>query len=590
MRVICRKTWRVGLASLCTSGIALIATYSISIAGNNLPEPVIDTGAAAPVAAAQNPPPPLATNVVRKSVDTPRTLPDAVSVETPPAGASAPLATSCTACDNTCNVDWTKIPPVRPHPRPGYFTIPPSGCGAYSFLDALNGCCRDKPPIMPWGSFAFYQPSFYDTDFRYLDKPDNKQCDFWDPLKRIHCGDDWLLSFGGQTWFRSVNEVNSRLGNPDNNYGLYRNRIYADMWHKDDFRVFVEYIYAESFWSDLNPAPIDINRSDFLNLFFEAKLGTIDDKPLYARVGRQEMLFGSQRLISTLDWANTRRTFQGVRAYRADEKFDVDLFWVQPVIPNRDQLDSVDNNQNFAGLWTTYKPRKGTSLDLYYLMLDNTNNVATGQNRVTKGFTAHTLGSRYAGDCNNVLWDFEGMLQLGEWSNQDLVAGAATAGLGYNFADVPTTPQFWVYYDWASGESHPGFGSTRSTFQQQFPFGHYYFGYLDLVGRQNIQDVSAQAAFYPTNWITGIVQFHRFWLAEAGDALYNAAGKVIRNDPTGSSGRDVGCEVDFALSFHLSTHSDFLLGWSKLFRGDYIVNTGPAVSPELFYVQYGYRW
>jgi len=58
-------------------------------------------------------------------------------------------------------------------------------------------------------------------------------------------------------------------------------------------------------------------------------------------------------------------------AQRADEKFDIDLFWVQPVIPNRDKLDSVDNNQNFAGIWTTYKPRKGTSLDLYYLMLDN---------------------------------------------------------------------------------------------------------------------------------------------------------------------------------------------------------------------------
>jgi hypothetical protein len=151
-------------------------------------------------------------------------------------------------------------------------------------------------------------------------------------------------------------------------------------------------------------------------------------------------------------------------------------------------------------------------------------------------------------------------------------------------------PQFWIYYDWESGDANPGQGGTRSTFQQLFPFGHYYFGYLDLVGRQNIHDVSAQFLTFPEKWITGIVQVHRFWLAEPADALYNAAGKVVRNDPTGQSGQDVGTEIDLLASFHLSAHSDVVVGWSKLFRGAYIDNTGPDVSPELFYLQYGYRW
>jgi hypothetical protein len=41
------------------------------------------------------------------------------------------------------------------------------------------------------------------------------------------------------------------------------------------------------------------------------KVATFKEAPAYVRVGRQELLYGSQRLISTLDWANTRRTFQG---------------------------------------------------------------------------------------------------------------------------------------------------------------------------------------------------------------------------------------------------------------------------------------
>jgi hypothetical protein len=457
-------------------------------------------------------------------------------------------------------------------------------------LDWIQGDDRDKPPVMPWGSFGFYQPSFFDTDFRYLDQPDNTQHDFWDPLKRIRLGDNWLLSLGGQTWFRYMNEVDFQLREQDNVHGLYRNRLYGDLWYRDDVRLFIECLYADSVWQDVNPLPIDINRSDFQNLFLELKLVEVSGSPVYVRAGRQEMLFGSQRLISTLDWANTRRTFQGIRGYRAAEEFDLDAFWVQPVLVNRNDLDSVDNNQNFAGVWGTYKPKKGTGIDLYYLLLDNTNPVATGSHQVQQGFTAHTLGSRFFGDRDQFLWDFESMLQLGDWANQDLIAGAATAGLGYQFANAPTNPQFWVYYDWASGDRSPGVGSTRSTFQQLFPFGHYYFGYLDLVGRQNIQDVSCQAVFYPSPWVTGLVQFHHFWLAEAADALYNAAGAIVRSDPTGRAGTDVGSEIDLVVSFHLTTHADLLLGWSKLFPGEFIKNSGPNVSPELFYLQIGYRW
>ena len=517
------------------------------------------------------------------------TLTPTTAQETSPCFDSKPRFLSWECPCATC-VDWKTVPPVRPPTRPGFFTIPPSGPGYYSLLDQCEGNCREKPPIQPWGAFAFYQPSFFDTDFRYLEKADNTQHDFWDPLKRIHPSHDWLLSLGGQTWARYMNETDSRLGVKNNTYTLFRSRLYADLWYKDCFRIFAEGLYADSFWQDLEPLPIDIDRGDFLNLFMELKLGTIENKPVYLRVGRQEMLFGSQRLISTLDWANTRRTFQGVRAYRQGENWDVDLFWVQPVIPHRDHIDSVDNDQNFFGAWTTYRPKKGTGLDLYFLYLDQARAVAEGANRQRGGINVSTVGSRFYGDQDNFLWDVEGMFQFGEWANQDLAAGACTISGGYHFKDLPMNPQFWVAYDWASGESQPGVGSDRSTFQQLFPFGHYYFGFLDLVGRQNIHDVSGQFVFYPLPWITGLVQLHHFRLDSPRDALYNAAGRATRRDATGRAGTDVGNELDLLMSFHLGTHTDLAVGWSKLFSGSFIAGTGPDVNPELLYVQLGYRW
>jgi hypothetical protein len=487
-------------------------------------------------------------------------------------------------------VDWTKIPPVRPSPRPGVFTVPVSGPGYYSLRDFLAGDFRDKPPIMPWGVFALYQPSFFDTDFRYLDKPDNTQYDCFDPVKRVHCGDDWLLSFGGQTQARFMDEADSRLGTSRNDYTLFRTRLYGDLWRQDKFRLFAEYLLAESLDPELDPLPIDINRSDLLNLFAEIKLGEVHGSPVYLRVGRQEILLGSQRLISPLEWGSTRRTFQGVRGYRVGEKWDLDAFWVQPVIPNRNDFDSVDHDQSFAGLWATYKVKPGTVVDLYFLNLDQARAVVAGEDGVLGGFNVSTIGVRFVGDYNRFLWDVEGMVQFGSYSNQDLLASAVTAGVGYHFADRAMNPQIWAYYDFASGEQSPGVGTKRSTFNQLFPFGHYYLGWIDLVGRQNVHDVSGQLALYPQPWITVLTQFHHFRLDSPRDALYDAAGRPTRRDPTGAAGINVGNEIDLAVSFHLGRHSDLLVGWSKLYSGSFLARTGPDVSPELLYVQYGFRW
>ena len=305
----------------------------------------------------------------------------------------------------------------------------------------------------------------------------------------------------------------------------------------------------------LPPLPIDRNDAALLNLFVDFKLADLDGHPAYIRGGRQELLFGSQRLISPLDWANTRRTFQGVRAFRQTEKWDFDLFWVQPVIPNVGKVDSVDNNLNFVGAWATVRPKAGQSIDAYYLMLDNTSTLTLLD--IPRGnFTRHTFGGRYAGVEGNFLFDIEAAMQLGSQNGRDVVAGMSTVGAGYNFKDAPLTPTIWAYYDYASG-GNPTSG-TAHTFNQLFAFGHYYLGWVDQVGRQNIHDLNFHLYLYPAKWLTTWLQFHSFWLADDRDALYNAGGIPTRRDATGSAGSHVGEELDFVVNFHLTKHLDLL--------------------------------
>src|SRR5262249_24347226 len=147
------------------------------------------------------------------------------------------------------------------------------------------------------------------------------------------------------------------------------------------------------------------------------------------------------------------------------------------------------------------------------------NPFASGITGIRGATTTHTFGARYVGDNGRgFLWDFEGMIQFGEFAGRDLFAGAATVGLGYQTRDIWGLPMFWAYYDWASGSSNP-VGPEVSTFNQLFPFGHYYFGFIDVVGRKNIHDVSAITTFWPTNWIACQVQCHNFFLDSPRDFL-----------------------------------------------------------------------
>jgi hypothetical protein len=491
---------------------------------------------------------------------------------------------------------WSQVPPLRPPERTGYFLIPPNKPGYYSLLFML----LDEPTYssttlrLPYPATAGDGYSFYDANYRYLENPRFGEVDPFSLLKRIHSTDAWLLAVGGEERVRFMDENGGyqQITGKVNPETWYRSRVYTDVWYRDWLRAYVEMSDARVFNDSLPPLSTYNDRADFLNLFADAKLFSLAQQPAYVRVGRQEMYYGSQRLVSPSDWSNVRHTFQGVRAFWLGRDWNVDAFWVRPVLIEPTRIDPPDHNQNFTGLWTTYRPRKGQAIEAYYLDLDNRNpGVAVGRDGVAGFYNVSTLGSRYSGDYHQFLWDFEGMYQFGTWSNQIISAGAVTTGVGYLFANLPMNPQFWLYHDWASGSQNPLGGNIHGTFNQLFAWGHLYFGYLDLVGRQNIDDISMQFGFFPAKWILTTFQNHVFHLASARDALYNASGVPIRSSPTGTAGTYVGDEIDFTTNFHLDLHNDIFLGYSKLFAGEFIHRTpGPQTGPALFYIQYSLKW
>src|SRR5262245_42863579 len=274
------------------------------------------------------------------------------------------------------------VPPVTPMPRTGGFILPPEPLCYYSLLDFLRRECRHLPPDIPYPYHYLTAGLPFDQDFRYLDDPTCTQRDCFDCLKRIHfqVRDDWLVSFGGEYRYRYVNEVHSRFTGLDNNYSLFRPRIHMDVWKGDEFRVFIEFLGAYQMNQSLPPLITDRNPAEIQNLFIDYKICDVAGAPLFVRGGRQEMLYGSQRLISPNDWVNSPRRFDGVKAFWHGSDWDLDVFWTKPVLIDPTFLDPWDLDQNFSGAWVTWKPIKGTTVDLYVLNSNQARPVAIGRN------------------------------------------------------------------------------------------------------------------------------------------------------------------------------------------------------------------
>jgi len=142
--------------------------------------------------------------------------------------------------------------------------------------------------------------------------------------------------------------------------------------------------------------------------------------------------------------------------------------------------------------------------------------------------------------------------------------------------------------DFASGD-RDATDSKLGTFQQLFPLGHAWLGYLDLVGRQNIFAVMPTVTLRTTDTTSVRVAWARFQLVSDSDALYNAGGKATLVDPGGTSGDHVGDEWDLTLAWKprdLAPHGEFLLGWSHFRPGRFAKATGDGEAATLLYLQY----
>jgi hypothetical protein len=438
-----------------------------------------------------------------------------------------------------------------------------------------------------------YTPVRWTENYAYLAKTPGT--DLFDPIKYIPLGaDDVYLSLGGQfreryEWF---NNANFGAGpQDDNGFFLHRLMLHADLHLGKNFRVFAQGKSALIDGREGGPRPTDADEVDVEQLFFDFKfaLPTGDKDSSTIRFGRQNLIYGAQRLISPLDWTNVRRTFEGVKVSNVIGTHTLDFFLVRPVIVDKEELNDGDGDQTFAGIYDTiglpdvFGKAANTKLELYGLALYQQQNATRAIDVDT-----YTLGVRFSTAPKPWDLDVEADYQFGSSGQGDISAYSLAAEVGYTFADVAFSPRVYIGFDYASGDDDPT-NPDKGTFNQLFPLGHAYFGYIDAIGRQNIVDVhpGLQLTLLKDKDYAKSVKlradYHMFWRAEETDGLYGVAGNLSR--PAGGSDETyVGSEFDLLIDWQVDRHLSFYFGYSHFFAGDFLEDTGAAEDVDYIYV------
>jgi len=395
------------------------------------------------------------------------------------------------------------------------------------------------------------------------------------------------VALGGQLRERVEGWRGFDFGVPDSSphddvFALTRLRLSADLHLGGSFRLFAE-----------GKSAISTNR----RLVGGKRLSDVDDPDLQqgylelgsrptqrgggataARIGRQELALGRERLVGALDWSNVRRSFDGISVTRGRGRRTLTAFAVRPVLQREHGFNRWDEHTELFGAYSIVESAaRDRRVDVYLLRLNRT---AGAEQRQTVGVRLSGGGAARRGD-----YDVEAAYQFGGLGGARIKAWMVSAVLGRRLSASAAAPRLWLGFDYASGDKSPG--GRAGTFDQLFASGHSFFGSADLVGRQNIVDASGGVSWALRAPLVLTVNVHRFWRASAHDALYNAAASVVRAGDAGAS-RDVGREIDVLIRYPASRHFTLVGGCGRFLPGAFIEESGPSKTVEFAYfsVQY----
>lgn len=391
--------------------------------------------------------------------------------------------------------------------------------------------------------------------------------------------------------FRTRTEGHTAAGlRAGNDYGqaLTRLRLNLDITRLNWLRVFVQ--AQDSRFLNLGSASSTVKTTDALDIeqaYFEVKAPGLDWIRLQA--GRQEVFYGSQRLLSDSGWPNTGGVFDAAKLIIGNADRHLDLLALSPVNVSQYTLNTHVAGEDLFGFYGVWKGiARGSVIEPYFLWKKLGN--LGGSRSVPGPADIYTAGSRWQTDLKSGLeFSGEAAEQWGHRADTPVLAWAAYAIGSYS------SPQ-WRWHTRVSSEYGYASGSGPSkdvygTFDSLYPRAHGPYGFTDLAGWRNIRHLRTGVAAQPLPKLSLQFDVHFLSLASKYDGLYDASRILIVNAPAlGAVSTNIGQETDMAGTYAFARNAKLTLGFGHLFPGGFLKEYRPHCASSFPYASFEYRF
>ena len=366
------------------------------------------------------------------------------------------------------------------------------------------------------------------------------------------------IDFSAQVRERS--EIDARRFSDDSDtfvFHLLRSRIGLAAQANSNIRLFVQVQNSRLFGSGdprIGRGTLDGRAPavDFHQAYFE--VDSLFNVPLTAKVGRQELAFGNERLIGAVAWHNVGRTFDAGRMTYRFASGTIDVF-ASRLVENRFQAFG----QNFYGLWGKFGKTKGFTGEAFVLLDNNTEKIESGPDSGDAQLQRYTAGTYLHGAPGRLKYELELAYQGGSQTQDSLQPAAtieaymASGSVGYTL--LPKIKGFVrALYTLLSGDGDR-LDNKNKTFNTLFATNHKFYGYMDYfpatLRTNGLQDVSILGSVAASSNVRLTAELHHFMLAEQ------------------YRGEDIlGQELDLSLLYKYDQKLTFISGASAFVPGD----------------------